>query len=78
MGVAETAKLEGGFDRLRIRVLPDGRVPRETAAEFLGVKAATLAHWHWQGKGPRCVRVGGRCFYYLSDLESFVRGQDPR
>lgn len=56
----------------RITVLPDGRVSRENAAKFLGYKAKTLAEWQRLGRGPRSIRVGGRRFYMLSDLQAFA------
>jgi hypothetical protein len=62
-------------DRVRVRVLPDGRLTREEAAKYLGKKVKTLAQWAMMGKGPRSVRVGGRVYYYLDDLNAFVRGE---
>jgi hypothetical protein len=56
----------------KIRVLPDGRVPAEDTAEYLGVAPATLTQWRYNRKGPPWVRVGGRIFYFLRDLEAFV------
>jgi hypothetical protein len=47
---------------------------REDAALYLGHRAKTLAMWHMQGKGPRSVLVGGRRFYFKSDLDTFIRG----
>ncbi len=61
----------------RVRVLPDGRMTREHAATYLGLKPKTLAMWAMEGKGPRAHRVGGRCFYYKHDLDAFVRGETP-
>lgn len=58
-------------DEIRIRVLPDGRVPRADAALFLGLATATMAAWSVRGLGPMPRRVGGRVFYYLRDLEAF-------
>ncbi len=59
----------------RVRVLPDGRMTREDAATYLGVKPKTLAMWAMAGKGPRSVLVGGRRFYFRTELEAFVRGE---
>ncbi len=59
------------FEEVRIRVLPDGRVPRADAARFLGVATATMAGWSVRGLGPLPRRVGGRVFYYLRDIEAF-------
>lgn len=58
--------------QLRVRVLPDGRVARADAADFLGRTPKTLAEWSRLGLGPRPRRVGGRIFYFLRDLEAFV------
>ncbi len=60
---------------VRCRVLPDGRMTREDAARYLGLKPKTLAMWAMENKGPKSVRVGGRCFYYQHQLDAFVRGE---
>ncbi len=52
--------------------LPDGRMDRASAARYLGYKPQTLSKWGMLGKGPRYVRVGGRIFYFLHDLEAFI------
>ena len=65
------------IEKPRIRVLPDGRLSRGDAALYLGLKPKTLSMWQVAGKGPRAVRVGGRIFYYLADLDAFVRGETP-
>ena len=62
-------------ERVRVRVLPDGRMSREDAARYLGNQPKTLAMWQMQGKGPRPVKVGGRVFYYRADLDEFIRGE---
>lgn len=56
----------------RIRILPDGRMTREDAARYLGMKPKTLAMWALQGKGPPSVRVGGRRFYFKDALDAFI------
>jgi hypothetical protein len=63
------------LDRVRVRVLPDGRLTRDDAARYLGHSAKTLAMWQLQGKGPRSVLVGGRRFYFIADLDAFIRGE---
>jgi hypothetical protein len=62
-------------DQVRVRVLPDGRLTRDDAATYLGLKSKTLAMWKLAGKGPRSVRVGARCFYYRADLDAFIARQ---
>ena len=58
---------------MRVRVLPDGRMTREHAAMYLGLKVKTLAMWAIQGKGPRPIRIGGRVFYRQSDLDDLAQ-----
>ncbi len=65
---------ENQIERVRVRVLPDGRMSREDAARYLGRKPKTLAMWQLEGKGPPSVKVGGRRFYYKAALDSFIRG----
>ena len=60
--------------QVQVRMLPDGRMSRQDAAKYLGMQDKTLAAWAVSGKGPRSVRVGGRCFYYRNDLDAFIRG----
>ena len=57
---------------LRVRVLPDGRMTRQDAATYLGLRPKTLANWKLQGKGPPPIIVGRRCFYMRDDLDEFV------
>lgn len=59
------------FVEVKVRILPDGRIPRADAAKFLGLEVATMAAWGVRGTGPRPRKVGGRVFYYLRDLEAF-------
>ena len=61
------------LERVRVRVLPDGRMTREHAALYLGMKVKTLAMWAIQGKGSQSIRVGGRAFYRQSDLDAFIQ-----
>ena len=62
------------IERPCIRVLPDGRMDRENAVKYLGVKPKTLATWACQNKGPKVIRVGGRVFYFREDLDAFIQG----
>lgn len=63
------------IEQVRVRVLPDGRMTREDAARYLGRTPKTLAMWQLQGTGPRSVLVGGRRFYFRTDLDAFIRGE---
>ncbi len=66
---------DGAIVQVKVRVLPDGRLSREDAARYLGRSVKTLAMWQLQGKGPRSVLVGGRRFYFLADLDSFIASE---
>ena len=72
--LAELTDRNGAVEQVRVRVLPDGRMTRRDAARYLGVAEKTLAMWQLTGKGPRIVKVGGRVFYFICDLDAFVRG----
>jgi hypothetical protein len=73
--VETSGELTEAIERVRVRLLPDGRMTRVNAARYLGHAPKTLAMWALRGKGPRLVKVGGRIFYYLSDLDAFIRGE---
>jgi len=46
---------------------------RKQAAEFLGVKEATLAHWKCTGRyNLSSVKIGRLVKYKVSDLENFI------
>ncbi len=61
-----------GLERVQVRLTPDGRLNRNDAARYLGCKTKTLAMWKSQGKGPRSVKVGGREFYFIDELDTFI------
>jgi hypothetical protein len=63
--------MEDAIQRLRIRVLPDGRVSRADAAVFLGMTEGTMRNWACRGVGPLVRKVGGKAFYRFRDLEAF-------
>jgi hypothetical protein len=67
----------GSVGQPAIQVLPDGRVSREGAARYLGLTPGTLATWVAQKKGPRSITIGDRAFYYLEDLDRYIREHAP-
>jgi hypothetical protein len=71
-GLAGICGEDAGIEQVCVRVLPDGRMSRDDAARYLGRTSKTLAMWHAQRKGPRSVLVGGRRFYFKSDLDAFI------
>jgi len=65
--------METSFEEVKIRRLPDGRVDRRNAARYLGLSPKTLAQWACEGRGPKALRVGGRVFYFVDDLDAFIQ-----
>lgn len=59
---------------VQVTIRPDGRLSRKDAAVYLGLSAKTLAEWKRKGLGPRDVKVGGRSFYDVRELDRFIRG----
>ncbi len=64
------------IEQVRVRILPDGRMPRKEAAKYLGRAEKTLAMWEMEKKGPPSVLVGGRRFYFKDALDAFIRGEE--
>jgi len=53
-------------------------LPRSAAADYLGVKPATLAKWAMTpGRGPLFIKLGtgrsSRVLYAIADLDAFLR-----
>jgi hypothetical protein len=65
----------GGIEHVIVRILPDGRISANDAARYLGHAPKTLAMWRLRGIGPRWRKVGGRVFYFRTDLDAFVAGE---
>jgi hypothetical protein len=62
------------IEQVRITVLPDGRINRANAAIILDRNPKTLAEWKSKGLGPPQFMVGGRVFYWLSDVLDYRDG----
>jgi hypothetical protein len=58
-----------------VRVDPLGRVSRKEAAKALNKKPKTLCEWGAKGIGPRPFAVGGRIFYWWSEVAAYGRGE---
>ena len=43
------------------------------AAEYLGMKAGTLAKWRHESKGPDYVKYGGLIRYYKQDIDLWLK-----
>ena len=75
----DTGVSDGGVEsveteRVKVRILPDGRMSRRDAARYIGVAEKTLSMWQLNGKGPRSLLVGGRRFYFKGVLDAFING----
>ena len=51
--------------------------PQE-ASEYLRIAKQTLARWRCYGLGPCFVRIGGRIFYDMADLDAFIAARKFR
>jgi hypothetical protein len=47
-------------------------VDEHAAAVWLGVAAATVRRWRWQGGGPAFIRVGRHVRYTPAALRAYV------
>ena len=67
---------ESAIERVKVRVLPDGRMTRRDAAEYLGIAVKTVAMWDLKNPAKLgSVKVGGRRFYYINRLDQVIRGE---
>jgi hypothetical protein len=57
--------------RAKIRITPNGRVNRRSAALILDRSEKTLANWASKGIGPQITMVGGRAFYDYAECVAF-------
>ncbi len=51
------------------------RLSNAEAAEYLGLKAATLNKWRVYGAGPPFLKVGRLIRYRKSDLDAYLAGR---
>jgi excisionase family DNA binding protein len=42
------------------------------AAKYLGLSKSTLEKMRLEGRGPRYLKLGGRCVYRRSDLDAYL------
>ena len=68
--------VEPAIERVRVRLLPDGRMTRKDAARYLGIAVKTIAMWDLEDPNKLgSVKVGGRRFYFLGILDRFISGK---
>lgn len=51
---------------------PAARLDAASAAKWLGLSKSTLDKMRCEGRGPRYLRVGKRCFYRPADLDAYL------
>jgi hypothetical protein len=56
----------------RASVAPRRLFDPQEASDYLRMAKQTLARWRCYGLGPRFVRIGGRIFYDVADLDAFI------
>ncbi len=55
--------------------VPTRHLNQRELAERWNISSRTLERWRWLGKGPRYLKIGGRCVYALADVEAFESEQ---
>ncbi len=76
MEAATTKIEESAIERVKVRVLPDGRMTRRDAAKYLGIAVKTVVMWDLENPAKLgSVKVGGRRFYYKLRLDQVIRGE---
>ena len=76
MEVAAVKLDESAIERVKVRILPDGRMTRREAAKYLGIAVKTVAMWDLENPAKLgSVKVGGRRFYYIKRLDQVIRGE---
>ncbi|WP_421680801.1 helix-turn-helix transcriptional regulator [Stenotrophomonas bentonitica] len=48
------------------------RLKGPAAATYLGLSVSTLEKMRLEGRGPRYLKLGGRCFYRRADLDAYL------
>lgn len=51
---------------------PSEKLSTAAAAAVLGLSKSTLDKMRCDGRGPRYLRVGKRCFYRPADLDAYL------
>jgi hypothetical protein len=59
-------------ERVKVAVLPSGKVNRKNAARALDRTEKTLSEWARLGIGPRPENRGGRIFYDWAEVQAFM------
>ena len=64
------------LEQVRVRILPDGRMTRRDAANYIGIAEKTVAMWDLENPAKLgSIKVGGRRLYYRDRLDAFIRGE---
>ncbi|MCD0280470.1 helix-turn-helix domain-containing protein [Xanthomonas melonis] len=42
------------------------------AARYMGMSKSTMDKMRHEGRGPRYLKIGGRIFYRVSDLDAYL------
>ena len=56
-----------------LHIYPDGRMKPKDTACYIGLSKGTLANWRTLGKGPKFTLIGGRIFYYQSEVNDWLQ-----
>lgn len=48
----------------------------EEAAAYLNSAAGTLENWRIKGVGPKYYKPAGKVYYFKSDLDAWIKGEN--
>jgi hypothetical protein len=59
------------LDKVKVFVLPDGRMDSENSALYVGLKPKTMAMMRCSGEGPEFIKRG-KIFYFKDALDRWI------
>ena len=60
------------LNKVKVRILPDGRMDSANTARYIDCSQKTLANLRSAGTGPPYIKRG-RIFYYRADVDAWLR-----
>jgi predicted DNA-binding transcriptional regulator AlpA len=55
-----------------VHSFPDGRMDTQNASKYVGLSNKSMAQMRCEGTGPNFIKLGGKVFYYRSDLDTWI------
>ena len=61
--------------RMQVAASRKQRLSTTEAAKHLGIAKSTMDKMRSEGRGPRYLKLGGRVFYMVNDLDSYLESK---